>query len=520
MKNRRIIKNIFERYNNIPVKNTRSQFNIVSYAVKPANRIPSVAGLCAAVSVLLVVSIIGLSGINSMPGNNSIISPQESPSIVQGVIIPDWYAPQKLEITTVTFDIRNITRTAWSGHPGAIRTDFPEKSHTASSGAAMTAKTTDSSNITISSPQLDVTYYVSPKTKEVVEPYSLIRETMQLSGAMDIHVMEYGPTFMFGPKNWEYIYYYTYPKRDRTDVSAYCMEVATGAYKQLPSEINWRHSRINVTSDGKYMSVYEYDHSVPFQGKVSVIDTETMSVKVLADELADAATMISPTSQYLFYSTAEGDTGYYGRHKMGYFYNFKTGAIVQSPVDFDIRNFLPVNETAFRTRQFVENDRYFIGMSAEDHITPIIVETSTGQKADNAVIENSAGRYAAIVGPYVVADHTISGDYTLYRSDFLTEDLVLLTDEPVYETMDYTYTVSGDGKYVYIYYFGDTAVKCVDIVTLQSFTINISGEFADQIALLNSQSIYTADYSIQVSNDNTQVVLSFRLWRTDKPYRP
>jgi len=510
MKKSKIINGIINEFNQIPVKNTKARFDIRPQTSKSIFRKIAVIGAPAMACMLVGMLIIFM-----LPNRIDAPLPDTTSDtpISQGSIIPDWYAPRKLNVTTMTYNTGNVAPTAFYGGLNTA----PRISTLANAVSSGGQNAISADNITVGLSRANINYYIDPNTSRVIEPFSLIRENMNLNSTTYIYLMDYGPTFSYGPKNWDAMYYYTYElneKGGRTKITAYCMDVSTGVYRQLPSEINWPLSFLSVTGDGKYISVDEIQ-DVPGTyrcDKVYVVNTEDMSVKTITDKMAGCVPEVSPGSKYLFYNTTDSVYGYNDHPKMGHFYNFETGTDIQCPVEVDDRGNAYGGDIAekygskFNADQFFDNDRYYIGISTKDHVTPVIVETATGKQVPYMTVENNIGRYS--IGP-----DWASNDGKIYRFDFLTNEqhMVLPSGYDFSPQDSGCYTVSDDGRYVYSYYPGDNFIKCIDVLTLQDFNANISSSFPEQIAQLKSQGIYACDFRIQVSSDNTQAVLNFIL---------
>jgi len=281
-----------------------------------------------------------------------------------------------------------------------------------------------------------------------------------------------------------------------------------------------------VTDDDKYISVDEIPNTNNYQcDEVYVIDTEDMSVKMITNENVGCSPEISPDSKYLFYNTTDRVNGTNDQPKMGHFYNFETGQDIQSPVEIDDRgnaNSLDIAlkyGSKFTADQFFNDDKYYIGISTKDHITPIIVETATGNQVPDSVAADSIGRYSVGKDFTNEFSNTVD-DMNLYRFDYLSGDQPIIaqnaTDNFSSDNSVF-WTVSTDGKYVYTYQIGDDFIKCINVMTLQSFDIDISKDFTSQIAELATQGIYACDYRLQISSDDTQVMLNFVLSNVSDP---
>ena len=451
---------------------------------------------------------------NNLEGKNNVLP--------KGTVVPSWYAPQKLKVTTVTYNAGGNFPTSNAVSEGALLpladvspndptldvSDVPADS--ASSEPSSSSSTTDSDNITARITKFNVIYYTNPNTNQVIEPFSYIREKMKLGDDTYIYMIDYGFD-RYGSKPWDYIYYFTYQKNadgSHLNPTGYCIDIKNGEYKKLPSQIKWNDVLINVKADGKYMSAAEglgNDYL-----KLSVVNLQDMSVKLVAEKTVMCAPQLSANDNFLIYATG---TPY--NPQMGHFYNFETGAIIDCPVEVDDRGNGYGEEIALKygskctADQFFDNDRYYIGISTKDHITPIIVDTATGETVDDSVVENNIGRYS------------IGGDWTredsdVYRFDYLSDDQpVIIPNGLLNSDTETCYITSTDGRYVYVYTSGNDYIKCIDVMSLEHFNVYISPEFNSQIAKLEAVGIYANHFNIQVSSDNTQVMLNFRL--SDSP---
>ena len=556
----------------------------------------SVAAAC-----LLVLTFVGVAFISNNDQKRTAFVDEGS---VQGVPIPEWYVSQRLNVTTVTYDLRinkiddmvcasphnsfvfhvastavlspvntsndeNNVSEAMMGSAGLERASRSDKdtsdteaatgkealdtmaagSGTVAGGSGTVADssdtmadssgTTTTKNIKRGSPESGTVF--NQITHEVFDPKSLIREKLSLSDKFIITVCDHSP-------GWEYIYFDIFQDNypfsnyvgEKSDYRAYLMQVSTGAYKQLPSEIQWDRAAVRISDNGRYLSA-DVSREKPYGRQLYIVDSKDMSVRLLADiyqiphkgSLMDAE--FSSDNEVLFYTTTDPVTG--ADPQTGHFYHVKTGVDVSCPIGKDNRDFYYVTEHdyeadyldadskynpegllnrvgrsgKYRWDGFCDGSRYYMGVSTKDNMTPMIVDTRTGEQVDVSVLEDTVWRYRV--------EHMMSNvrDGNLYRFDLLDEEQAIIVEGAEgSERKDVYYTVSKDGQYAYCFMSGDDFVKCINVMTLQSFDVPLNKAFTDQIEefrLLDLQEIdgWHWDLSLHVSEDNTDLVIKVDL---------
>lgn len=429
----------------------------------------AVIAACTASVLAVGILIISLSGLWNT-------SHEPAPAPVD--TMPHWYLPSCLTATTLTYQEQQTTAKV-SPAVGLLKTGSPAAGQIrplSATGQNIVLETSPQTPIkrNINAQVLDISaqiqapehqncagLFFDTKAQQVICISHIVKEAMQLAQTEEIFLDEYGT-------NLDYATYTVSATKQ-----SYIINIRTKQYRQLPVSLYGKTLSVSASADYRYLLFGKSSTKDASVDDVFLIDLQDMTYKNIAENYpAYMFSMLSADGQTACFSVREQD-GSLPEFTDGKWIVYSVQADTYHEITGEFLQFLPNNAIAFQTK-----DGYLID----------------GGDSDSSV--NSQNAY---IISEIVADDI---GRNLLRTDLTNNAQKQIFSKPVS-----AYTVSQDGRYLYTYTLGDNSIVCVNIETLEQFSVPISEEFISQTTALSKDNRIV--FQLSVNQESTEILLCF-----------
>ncbi len=445
-------------------------------ALKPKNTTPNTTirliPIYAVIALVLVISI-SLTGIfglkNNESGDNTIT-----------VTVPSWYAPKKLNATTVTYKTDDAKASASNA-----KSTLTNKNVVANFSSETLVTKVIGANV------LDITgsytskeheacggIYFDTELQKLVCLRHIIIEKMKLNDNAEIGIDEYFA-------NKDFVTYTTL-----ADKKSYFLNLKTGKYKELPISLYGKTMEAFASGDYRYILVSKPKSDGT--DNVYLIDTKNLSYEIISSDYnAYMYLMLSSNGSYAAFTVRNDDGSMPSDYTDSKWVIYDIKAKNHTMLTGELISFVSGSNAAI----FNTKDGYFA------------FDLETSQKITDEALLSGADKY-------YISTEMGDSDYTY---SIVRKNILNGSEENLASNSVNAYTVSADNNYVYTYTIGDTFIKCINVKDLKSFKIPIADIFANQVRekAVNNRVIF----SLSVNYKMDEILLCYYTIpnQTEKP---